>query len=138
MCFFFNDTATTEIYTLSLHDALPISPSFHILEFLALSGFIFLMFLGGLEIDMDQIIASFPRRKLSYSRFVANPLLAGIAHFAIAIALSYGATLLLAHLINIPHAWYFSLIMGTTSVGIVLPVLQGRGELSARDRKSVV
>src|SRR3712207_8108633 len=25
ICFFFNDTATTEIYTLSLHDALPIS-----------------------------------------------------------------------------------------------------------------
>src|SRR3712207_8413551 len=25
MIFFFNDTATTEIYTLSLHDALPIS-----------------------------------------------------------------------------------------------------------------
>src|SRR3712207_7958552 len=24
ICFFFNDTATTEIYTLSLHDALPI------------------------------------------------------------------------------------------------------------------
>src|SRR5258706_10002789 len=29
--FFFNDTATTEIYTLSLHDALPISPRiFHV------------------------------------------------------------------------------------------------------------
>src|SRR2546425_13226484 len=27
--FFFNDTATTEIYTLSLHDALPISQLFH-------------------------------------------------------------------------------------------------------------
>src|SRR3989338_6816772 len=27
--FFFNDTATTEIYTLSLHDALPISRSRH-------------------------------------------------------------------------------------------------------------
>src|SRR5258708_37866204 len=26
--FFFNDTATTEIYTLSLHDALPIYPKF--------------------------------------------------------------------------------------------------------------
>src|SRR5256885_15888052 len=26
LIFFFNDTATTEIYTLSLHDALPISP----------------------------------------------------------------------------------------------------------------
>src|SRR5260221_10753912 len=28
MFFFFNDTATTEIYTLSLHDALPISTIF--------------------------------------------------------------------------------------------------------------
>src|SRR5258707_6563399 len=27
--FFFNDTATTEIYTLSLHDALPIFLTFH-------------------------------------------------------------------------------------------------------------
>src|SRR2546430_14738607 len=27
--FFFNDTATTEIYTLSLHDALPISAPYH-------------------------------------------------------------------------------------------------------------
>src|SRR3712207_9015305 len=29
MCFFFNDTATTEIYTLSLHDALPIWGTTH-------------------------------------------------------------------------------------------------------------
>ena len=28
--FFFNDTATTEIYTLSLHDALPISDKFNL------------------------------------------------------------------------------------------------------------
>src|SRR5256885_9874212 len=34
--FFFNDTATTEIYTLSLHDALPISdPLFQVLGVLA-------------------------------------------------------------------------------------------------------
>src|SRR5256885_17177494 len=30
--FFFNDTATTEIYTLSLHDALPISNKWRIYE----------------------------------------------------------------------------------------------------------
>src|SRR6516225_8428582 len=30
--FFFNDTATTEIYTLSLHDALPISKLRHLLH----------------------------------------------------------------------------------------------------------
>src|SRR5258708_17697525 len=31
--FFFNDTATTEIYTLSLHDALPISKAFSYASF---------------------------------------------------------------------------------------------------------
>src|SRR2546426_6889851 len=31
--FFFNDTATTEIYTLSLHDALPICHSFCCIQF---------------------------------------------------------------------------------------------------------
>src|SRR5688572_32507831 len=36
--FFFNDTATTEIYTLSLHDALPISPFWTLLYRLALTG----------------------------------------------------------------------------------------------------
>src|SRR3712207_3556638 len=43
LVFFFNDTATTEIYTLSLHDALPISgddwtPTGFPVEFLALGG----------------------------------------------------------------------------------------------------
>src|SRR3712207_6966274 len=32
MLFFFNDTATTEIYTLSLHDALPICPQDGVVE----------------------------------------------------------------------------------------------------------
>src|SRR5581483_12067416 len=38
--FFFNDTATTEIYTLSLHDALPINELIH------RAGFWALVFLG--------------------------------------------------------------------------------------------
>src|SRR3989442_11332985 len=32
ICFFFNDTATTEIYTLSLHDALPISRTIDVVQ----------------------------------------------------------------------------------------------------------
>src|SRR5438132_8566264 len=38
MFFFFNDTATTEIYTLSLHDALPISAKVVDLECVKTSG----------------------------------------------------------------------------------------------------
>src|SRR2546430_14761646 len=35
--FFFNDTATTEIYTLSLHDALPIYSRFYIWDLLSVN-----------------------------------------------------------------------------------------------------
>src|SRR2546430_16804843 len=42
--FFFNDTATTEIYTLSLHDALPISISPAVLVWRALATVICLDF----------------------------------------------------------------------------------------------
>ena len=38
LVFFFNDTATTEIYTLSLHDALPIYTSGRFKDFLLESG----------------------------------------------------------------------------------------------------
>src|SRR5437899_12066798 len=37
--FFFNDTATTEIYTLSLHDALPISLNVTTTELVPVAGF---------------------------------------------------------------------------------------------------
>ncbi len=104
--------------------------SIKILDFLALAGFIFLMFLSGLEINVDQIIASLPRKKLTVSTFLKNPLLIGITHFAITLVLSYISTLALSQIIHIPSIWYFSLIMVTTSVGIILPILKNRGEIA--------
>ncbi len=112
--------------------------SFRILEFFALTGFIFLMFLGGLEIDVDQIMASLPRKRLTYVRFIKNPLLVGIVFFFLSIILAYVGTLFLSNLIDIPHVWYFSLIMVTTSVGIVLPVLKDRGEIKNRYGQMII
>jgi len=102
--------------------------SVRILDFLGLIGFIFLMFLSGLEIDVDQIIASFPRRKLTVSRFLKNPLLVGLSYFLLTLSLSVFGAWLLSLVINIPDIWYFALIMITTSVGIIFPVLKSRGE----------
>src|SRR3712207_7338399 len=52
--FFFNDTATTEIYTLSLHDALPIywfdesqEPGFHPCQRLAIETIVYLHEVAG-------------------------------------------------------------------------------------------
>lgn len=112
--------------------------SFRILQFFALTGFIFIMFLGGLEIDVDQILASFPKKRITYKRFITNPLLVGIVYFILSIILAYSGTLLLSQFINIPQIWYFSLIMVTTSVGIVLPVLKDRGEIKNRFGQMVI
>src|ERR1041384_8807510 len=46
--FFFNDTATTEIYTLSLHDALPIS-------FAEADDDYFRDMDGGVDLDIDEM-----------------------------------------------------------------------------------
>ncbi|MEN8224855.1 MAG: monovalent cation:proton antiporter family protein [Bacteroidota bacterium] len=104
------------------------SESMEILEFLALTGFIFLMFLSGLEIDTDQIVASFPRRKLSIPRFLKNPLLVGLVFFILTLGISYIGSVTLSTVVTIPNVWYFSLIMVTTSVGIIFPVLKSRSE----------
>jgi len=112
--------------------------SFLILNFLALFGFLFLMFLSGLAIDVDQIIASFPRRKLTWVRFLKNPLLVGITQFILAVLFSYLVSLLLAQIIEIPNIWYFSLILITTSVAIVLPVLKDKGETGSRFGQMVI
>ena len=103
-----------------------------ILDFMALLGFLFLMFLGGLEIDVDQIVASFPRKRLTTSRFLKNPLLVGLVQFFMAMLLAYIAAMGLSQIIDIPSIWYFSLILITTSVAIVLPVLKDRGEVGSR------
>jgi len=100
--------------------------------------FLFLMFLSGLEIDVDQIIASLPRRKLTWSRFLKNPLLVGITQFVFAIILSYLASVSLSQIIDIPSIWYFSLILVTTSVAIVLPVLKDRGETGSRFGQMII
>src|SRR2546427_8270946 len=60
--FFFNDTATTEIYTLSLHDALPISRALTAVE--AGVGFGFLAIVIGY---LPVIYQSFSRREVNIS-----------------------------------------------------------------------
>ncbi len=99
-----------------------------LLEFLALIGFIFLMFLSGLEIDVDQIMNSSPRKKITLARFLMNPFLIGIVYFIFTLGFSILGAFLLSLYINLPDIWYFSLVLITTSVGIIFPVLKSRGE----------
>lgn len=103
------------------------SDSLLVLDFLALSGLVFIMFLSGLEIDINNILASFPK-KIKAESFSTNPLLAGIAHYLGCLVISFAGTFLLSLYVDIPNVWFFSLIPTTTFMGIVYPVLKSRGE----------
>ncbi len=112
--------------------------SIKILEFLALTGFIFLMFLSGLEINMDHIVGSFPRKKLNRKIIGHNPLLMATIYFIICLAISYAGSAGVSPMVGVSNTWYFALIMVTTSVGIILPVLKNRGETGGRYGQMIV
>ncbi len=109
-----------------------------ILDFLAQVGLIFLMFLSGLEIDVDSIIASLPRRKITMAGFLRNPLLVGLLYFGVALLLAYASAVGLDLIVDIPHVWYFALIMVATSLGIVMPVLKERGDSHTRYGQMII
>jgi trk system potassium uptake protein len=95
--------------------------SLHILEFLGLTGFIFLMFLSGLEIDMDQLIGSFPRRRINYPRLFRNPLITALAYFGITLILSYAGATCISFIIDVKNTWYFALIMVKRGTNLFIP-----------------
>lgn len=117
---------------------LGILPEAEYLDFLSLSGFIFLMFLSGLEVDVNQVYASLPKRRITPGTLLTNPLLSGLAIYTGTLALGYASAWLLAFYIPIQNLWYFTLIISTSSVGIILPVLKERGEVNQRYGQLIV
>ena len=54
----------------------------------------------------------------------------GLTYFFITLVLAFAGAYALSLLVDLPNVWYFALIMITTSVGIIFPVLKSRGETS--------
>lgn len=100
------------------------------MSFLAKTGFIFLIFLAGLEIDVNKIISSLPK-KLRSIDLVSNSLI-------LAIIIYFGSLLL-----SLPFAWltsqfleidivFFTLLLPTCALSITVPILKSDGELTRK------
>jgi Kef-type K+ transport system membrane component KefB/Trk K+ transport system NAD-binding subunit len=100
------------------------------LELLSEIGFAFLMFLSGLEIDFSLLFTPAPRGAAMKKR--ANPLWLAGGSFALTILLAVGFSFGMASLSLIRDPWMMMLILSTTSLGIVVPVLKERNLLSGR------
>jgi Kef-type K+ transport system membrane component KefB len=91
------------------------------IEFLALLGFIFLMFLSGLEIDFNQI----------ESRGWGN-VFKGLFIFAMILGLSYAGSTLLE------RGFILALVFSTTSLGVVVPTIRELGIAKTDEGQSIL
>ncbi|MCB9557124.1 MAG: cation:proton antiporter [Deltaproteobacteria bacterium] len=93
------------------------------LEFLAEFGFAFLMFISGLELDFARLTR--PSSSASSTRRSwVGPLPLALLVLLLTIGLAFGGSHLLAHFTEVKRPLLMALILSTTSLGVVLPVLK--------------
>jgi Kef-type K+ transport system membrane component KefB/Trk K+ transport system NAD-binding subunit len=115
-----------------------INGSQHYLDFLYLTGFVFLMFLSGLEIDTPALFTQFPQKRTKLINYIKNPLISGVLFFIITFIITFSFSFFISSGIEIRHSWFLALALSTTSVGIVIPVLKERGELAENLGQSII
>ncbi|MCP4211674.1 MAG: hypothetical protein GY764_09365 [Halieaceae bacterium] len=110
------------------HSGLNLIETNPILEFLAWFGFIFLMFLSGLELDFDLLVL--PKEKSK--RLLKQPVPLAIAVFLVTLGLGLTVGFLLQESGLVTNAVLMGLILSTTSLGVVVPVLKERHLVTSR------
>jgi Kef-type K+ transport system membrane component KefB len=98
------------------------------LEFLKLFGFAYLMFLSGLEIDFGLLFrGGGVEGGGAVKRALTSPIGAGAASFSLTLAIALAFSMWLVRGGLASNVWVMALILSTTSLGVVVPVLKERG-----------
>jgi Kef-type K+ transport system membrane component KefB len=105
------------------------------LDFLATFGFTYLMFLSGLEVDFTALNDTRARNE---GRTLDDPVSLGLVVFAVTVAGGLGGALVLAWAGLIQNPLIIALILSTTSLGIVVPVLKERKLAGTRYGQSLL
>ncbi|MGD8398591.1 MAG: monovalent cation:proton antiporter family protein [Anaerolineae bacterium] len=101
------------------------------LNVLALLGFAYLMFLSGLEVDFDALLPGRETQDGSWRSRITRPLNLALIIFVVTLALSVAAAFGLSRLDAADDPWLMALILSTTSLGLVMPVLKERGLMNS-------
>jgi Kef-type K+ transport system membrane component KefB/Trk K+ transport system NAD-binding subunit len=101
------------------------------MDFLANTGFLFLIFLAGLEINVDKIVRSLPRSKPRMIDLLSNPLLLAIFIYFSSLLLSFPFALLLDQFKDV-DVLFFTLLMPSIALSIIVPILKADGELTRK------
>lgn len=101
------------------------------LELLAELGFVFLMFLSGIEIDFSSLGLSGARARHTEQR-AWGPLPLGGLSLLLTLLLATGVGISLHQLGLVQNPWMMALILSTTSLGVVMPILKESNLISSR------
>ncbi|MEN8098348.1 MAG: cation:proton antiporter [Chloroflexota bacterium] len=99
------------------------------LSMLSTLGFAYLMFLSGLEVDFDSLIGQVISFKDKSQRRITSPIVLASLTFILTLVVAYLVALGLKGAGWIEDPSLMALILSTTSLGLVVPVLKERGEL---------
>jgi Kef-type K+ transport system membrane component KefB len=97
-----------------------------VLDLLAEFGFVFLMFLSGMEIDFSSLGTLEPAPEGKRTK-QWGPLQLGFTSFVFTLALSIAIGYGFYHFDLVKNPWMMALILSTTSLGVVVPVLKEKG-----------
>ena len=93
-----------------------------VINFLAEFGLVFLMFLAGMEIDIS--VLSTNGNEDQKKRIKNSPVFLSGAHFLLTLFFAAGISYYLFQHGYIKNTWMMALILSTTSLGVVVPVLK--------------
>jgi Kef-type K+ transport system membrane component KefB/K+/H+ antiporter YhaU regulatory subunit KhtT len=94
------------------------------------------MFLSGLEVDFDIISGNSSNGERR--RLLDNPITLGVAVFGLTIGIAFVAAEMLMQFDLVQEPFIIALILSTTSLGIVVPVLKERGSMASRYGQSLL
>ena len=100
----------------------------HVLSILSILGFSLLMFLSGLEIDFASLFdVNTKKRSGILARILSNPLIFGLILFVFTLGAAFITGLIVHRLDLVSEPWIITLVLSTTSLGVVVPVLKEHG-----------
>lgn len=97
-----------------------------VFDFLRDFGLAYLMFIAGMEIDFNMIGRISKAAGKAHARITAHPLTLASTSFLLTLLFSILISRELASRGHVENAWMLALILSTTSLGVVLPVLKER------------
>jgi Kef-type K+ transport system membrane component KefB len=101
------------------------------LQFISYMGFLFLIFLSGLALDIQKIISSFPRGRLERIDLISNTFIISVfiyfSSLALAAVLVYGLTVFPG-----VDKMFMTILLSSVALSIIVPIIKNDGEIARK------